>query len=164
MSRRWILPWHASATCIGIWGGREGAAPFFQGELLPSHPHHRPIHSLARGRPAEENLCGDSPGRLCSYVGGPIEHAVRRFRAHTDGPRAASSIWLIPPLGIPATPAVKLATKRTYAEAAAIPKLERASHIYIRRGGFGMPLADKYVGHFDRVGNLQGWAPHSFPF
>ena len=50
------------------------------------------------------------------------------------------------PVDTPAPPAVIPAAKRTYAEAAATPALERATHVYVQRRGVGPPLADNYAG------------------
>ena len=47
-----------------------------------------------------------------------------------------------------APPAVIPVTKRTYAEAAATPFLDGATHIYVQRGGVGPPLADNYGGPY----------------
>ena len=38
--------------------------------------------------------------------------------------------------------------KRAYAEAAATPALERATHVYVKQGGVGPPLADNYAGTY----------------
>ena len=53
-----------------------------------------------------------------------------------------------PPADTPVPPAVISAAKRTYAEAAATPALEGASHVYVQRGGVGPPLADNYAGPY----------------
>ena len=45
-------------------------------------------------------------------------------------------------------PAVIPAAKRTYAEAAATPALERATHVCVQRGGVVEPLGDNYVGPY----------------
>ena len=45
----------------------------------------------------------------------------------------------------PVPPAVIPAAKRTCAEAAAIPALDGATHVYVQRGGVGPPLADNYA-------------------
>ena len=49
-----------------------------------------------------------------------------------------------PAADTPAPPAVIPAAKRTYAEAATTPALERATHVYVQGGG--LPLADNYAG------------------
>ena len=55
--------------------------------------------------------------------------------------------FLNPPGSIPAPPAVIPAVKKTYAEAATMPYLERATHVYVQhRKGLGPPLTDNYVG------------------
>ena len=51
-----------------------------------------------------------------------------------------------PPADTPAPPVVIPVAKRTYAEAAATPALDGATHVYVQRGGMGLPLADNY-GH-----------------
>ena len=38
--------------------------------------------------------------------------------------------------------------KMAYAEAAATPALERATHVYVKQGGVGPPLADNYAGTY----------------
>ena len=38
--------------------------------------------------------------------------------------------------------------KKTYAEAAATPALERDTHVYVRRGGVVQPLEDNYAGPY----------------
>ena len=53
-----------------------------------------------------------------------------------------------PPADTPTPPWVIPAAKRTYAEAAATPALERAAHVYVQRGGVGPLLADNYVGPY----------------
>ena len=53
-----------------------------------------------------------------------------------------------PPAATTAPPAVIPATRCTYAEAVAAPDLEAATHVYVRRGGVGPPLADKYAGPY----------------
>ena len=40
------------------------------------------------------------------------------------------------------------AAKRTYAEAAATPALDGATHVYVQRGGVGPLLADNYAGPY----------------
>ena len=42
-----------------------------------------------------------------------------------------------PPADTPVPPAVIPAAKRTYAETAATPALDGASHVYVQRGGLG---------------------------
>ena len=49
------------------------------------------------------------------------------------------------PADTPAPPAVIPAAKRTYAEAAATPALDQATHVY---GGVGPPLVDNYAGPY----------------
>ena len=53
-----------------------------------------------------------------------------------------------PPADTPAPPAVIPAAKWSYAEAAATPALDGASHVYVQRGGVGLPLADNYAGPY----------------
>ena len=53
-----------------------------------------------------------------------------------------------PPVDTLALPAVIPAAKRTYAEAAATPALDGATHAYVQRGGVGPPLADNYAGPY----------------
>ena len=53
-----------------------------------------------------------------------------------------------PPADTPALPVVIPAAKRTYAEAAATPALDGATHVYVQRGGVGPPLADNYAGPY----------------
>ena len=48
----------------------------------------------------------------------------------------------------PAPPAVIPAAKWTYAEAAATPALDGATHVYVQRGGVGPPLVDNYAGPY----------------
>ena len=45
-------------------------------------------------------------------------------------------------------PAVIPVAKWTYAEAAATPALDGATHVYVQRGGVGPPLADNYAGPY----------------
>ena len=52
------------------------------------------------------------------------------------------------PADTPAPPAVILAAKRTYAEAAATPGLDGATHVYVQRGGVGPLIADNYAGPY----------------
>ena len=40
------------------------------------------------------------------------------------------------------------AAKQTYHEAAATPALDGATHVYVQRGGVGLPLADNYAGPY----------------
>ena len=51
----------------------------------------------------------------------------------------------------PPQPQVIPATKRTYAEAAATPLLDEATHVYVRQGPVGTPLAGAYAGPFEVV-------------
>ena len=53
-----------------------------------------------------------------------------------------------PPADTPAPPLVIPAAKRTYAEAAATPALDGATHVYVQRSGVGLPLADNYAGPY----------------
>ena len=48
----------------------------------------------------------------------------------------------------PAPPAVIPAAKRIYTEAAATLALDGATHVYVQRGGVGLPLADNYAGPY----------------
>ena len=63
-----------------------------------------------------------------------------------------------PPADTPAPPLVIPAAKRTYAEAAATPALDGATHVYVQRSGVGLPLADNYAGPYlvlEKVFKLQ---------
>ena len=60
-----------------------------------------------------------------------------------------------PPVDTPAPPAVIPAAKRTYAEAAAIPALDGANHVYGQRGSVGPPLVDNYAGPYLVLGRGQ---------
>ena len=53
-----------------------------------------------------------------------------------------------PPADTPEPPAVIPAAKRTYAEAAATPALDGASHVYVQRSSVGPPLADNFAGPY----------------
>ena len=53
-----------------------------------------------------------------------------------------------PPTDTPAPPVVISAAKQTYAEAAATPPLDGATHVYVQRGGVGPPLADNNAGPY----------------
>ena len=53
-----------------------------------------------------------------------------------------------PPADTPAPPGVIPAAKRTYAEAAATPVLNGATHVYLQCGGVGPPLVDNYAGPY----------------
>ena len=53
-----------------------------------------------------------------------------------------------PPADTPVPPVVILAAKRTYAEAAATPALDGATHVYVQCGSVGPPLADNYAGPY----------------
>ena len=53
-----------------------------------------------------------------------------------------------PPADTLALPAVIPAAKQSYAEAAATPALDGASHVYMQRGVVGPPLADNYAGPY----------------
>ena len=53
-----------------------------------------------------------------------------------------------PPADTPALLVVIPAAKQTYAEAAATPALDGATHVYVQRGGVGPPLADNYAGPY----------------
>ena len=53
-----------------------------------------------------------------------------------------------PPADTPAPPTVIPAAKRTYAEAAATPALDGATHVYMQCVGVGPPLAINYAGPY----------------
>ena len=58
---------------------------------------------------------------------------------------------LLPTTGLPTdmpAPAVILKAKWTYAEAAATPALDGATHVYVQCRDVGLPLLDNYVGPY----------------
>ena len=84
---------------------------------------------------------------LSGVLEGPTGHSSSQAHKDFGSP--------LPPTWTPASahqhvtpPAVIPVVKKTYAEAAATPALERDTHVYVRRGGVVQPLEDNYAGPY----------------
>ena len=98
-------------------------------------------YSDEEGPPGDDQYTHGRQGRRQEFIQGPCRTAAAvplripvSSSAHVDSgtPTAAG-----PPADTPVPPAVIPAAKWTYAQAATTPALERATHIYMQRGGVG---------------------------
>ena len=113
---------------------------------------HRQLKDALRARDGAVTWADHLPWVMLGIRSNPKEESGTSAGEAALGHVLAVPGQLLPTVGplegTPAPPAVIPATKRSYAEVAATPALENSTHVYVRRGGVGAPLADNYAGPY----------------